>query len=73
MVLELGGEALDDPLDVRLDEVVVETDVPPELRVGLGGSVGHLDDETMGSLRAAVFSISGIAARQVIRCVWTPI
>ena len=42
---EARGQALDDALDVGLDQVVVETDVTPELGVGRGGAVGHLNDQ----------------------------
>src|SRR5579884_553061 len=38
LVLELGRETLDDAFHVRLHEVVVEADVPPELGVRLRGA-----------------------------------
>ena len=47
---ELGVEALDDSLDVGLDEVVVEAHVPPELGIRLRRAVGHLHDEARASV-----------------------
>jgi hypothetical protein len=49
MALQLGGEPFHDTFDVRLDQVIVEADIPPELHVRLGSAVGHLDDQAIGA------------------------
>ena len=48
MFLELEGQTFDDPLDVGLDEVVVEADAFAEVGVELGGAVGHLHHQARG-------------------------
>ena len=55
---QFGVEPLHDPLDIRLDEVVVETDVAPELRIRVRRAVRHLDHQTAGPLIVSASSAS---------------
>jgi hypothetical protein len=64
---------LTNPLDIGLDEVVVEADVPPEVGIGLRGAVGHLHDEPPAFLSLGGAQHKGDRGMAVIRCVCTPI